>query len=91
MEPTVRIFVTPSSTRLPPETPGAVVVSGSHAAIFTVYLSARAGARAAIQHDAGIGLDQAGVSGGRRVTEGVTMIRTVDSICSPFADLALTT
>jgi len=26
-----------------------------------------------------------GVSGGRRVDDGVTMIRTVDSICSPFA------
>jgi len=63
MESTVRIIVTPSVTRLPPETPGSVVVGGSHAAIFTVYLSARAGARAAIQHDAGIGLDQAGVSG----------------------------
>ena len=63
MESTVRIIVTPSSTRLPPETKDSVVVSGSHAAIFTVYLSARAGARAAIQHDAGIGLDQAGVSG----------------------------
>jgi uncharacterized protein YunC (DUF1805 family) len=63
MNSTVRIIVTPSSTRLPPETPDSVVVSGSHAAIFTVYLSARAGARAAIQHDAGIGLDEAGVSG----------------------------
>jgi len=63
MESTVRIIVTPSVTRLPPETPGSVVVGGSHAAIFTVYLSSRAGARAAIQHDAGIGLDQAGVSG----------------------------
>ena len=63
MESTVWIVVTPSVTRLPPETPGSVVVGGSHAAIFTVYLSARAGARAAIQHDAGIGLNQAGVSG----------------------------
>lgn len=63
MESTVRIIVTPSSTRLPPETRDSVVVSGSHAAIFTIYLSARAGARAAIQHDAGVGRDQAGISG----------------------------
>ncbi|MDH4095037.1 MAG: hypothetical protein OEV81_09640 [Betaproteobacteria bacterium] len=63
MESTVRIIVTPSSTRLPPETPGSVVVSGSHSAIFTVYLAARGRARAAILHDAGIGLDEAGVSG----------------------------
>jgi len=63
LESTVRIIVTPSATRLPPETPGSVVVGGSHSAIFTVYLTARARARAAIMHDAGIGLDQAGVSG----------------------------
>lgn len=63
MSSTVRIIVTPSVTRLPANTPGSVVVGGSHAAIYTVYLSAKAGARAAIQHDAGIGLDQAGVSG----------------------------
>jgi len=63
MESTVRIIVTPSSTRLPPETPGSVVISGSHSAIFTVYLAARARARAAILHDAGIGLDEAGISG----------------------------
>lgn len=63
MESTLRIIVTPSSTRLPPETPGSVVVSGSHAAIYTVYLAARARSRAAILHDAGIGLDEAGVSG----------------------------
>lgn len=63
MESTVRIIVTPSVTRLPPETPGSVVVGGSHAAIYTVNLTARAGARAAIQHDGGIGLGEAGVSG----------------------------
>jgi hypothetical protein len=59
----VRVLAVPTVTKLGPDTPGAVVVGGSHAAIFTTYLTLRAGARAAIQHDAGIGLDQAGISG----------------------------
>jgi hypothetical protein len=59
----VPVVVVPSVTKLPPETDGAVVVGGSHAAIYAAYLSVKAGARAAIQHDAGIGRDEAGVGG----------------------------
>src|SRR5690348_10665029 len=59
----VPVIVVPSVTKLPPETDGAVVVGGSHAAIYAAYLSVKAGARAAIQHDAGIGRDEAGVGG----------------------------
>jgi hypothetical protein len=50
-------------TQLGPETKGAVVIGGSHAAIYTTYLTVKAGALAAIQHDAGIGRDAAGVGG----------------------------
>lgn len=57
------IIAVPSVTKLPPETDGAVVVGGSHGAIYAAYLSAKAGARAAIHNDAGIGRDEAGVSG----------------------------
>jgi hypothetical protein len=60
---TAAIVVVPSVTRLPPEADGAVVVGGSHAAIYAAYLVANAGARAAIHHDAGIGLQEAGVGG----------------------------
>jgi hypothetical protein len=60
---TVAVIVLPSVTKLPPETDGAVVVGGSHGAVYAAYLSARAGARAAIHNDAGIGRDDAGVSG----------------------------
>ena len=42
---------------------GAVVVGGSHGAVYAAYLSAKAGVRAAIHNDAGIGRDEAGVSG----------------------------
>ena len=49
--------------KLPPEANGAVVVGGSNAAIPAAYISAKAGVRAAIHHDCGIGRDEAGVSG----------------------------
>ena len=60
---TVAILVVPSVTKLPPEADGAVVVGGSHAAVYAAHLVAKAGARAAIHHDAGIGLEEAGVGG----------------------------
>jgi hypothetical protein len=60
---TVVILVVPSVTKLPPEADGSVVVGGSHAAVYAAHLVAKAGARAAIHHDAGIGLDEAGVGG----------------------------
>ena len=59
----VPVLILDSVTKLPPEADGAVVVGGSHAAAYAAHLSARGGIRAAIHHDAGIGLDAAGVSG----------------------------
>lgn len=66
MEPTfsqLPIVVVATATKLPPESAGAVVVAGSHAAVYTIFLTARANAFAAIHHDASIGRDEAGVSG----------------------------
>src|SRR5262252_4442551 len=60
---TVSILAVPSVTKLPPAADGAVVVGGSHGAVFAAYLSAKAGARAAIHNDAGVGRDEAGVNG----------------------------
>src|SRR5204863_9903520 len=60
---TVAVIAVPSVTKLPSEVDGAVLVGGSHGAIYAAYLSAKAGARAAIHNDAGIGRDDAGVSG----------------------------
>jgi hypothetical protein len=48
---------------LPLDVNGAVVVGGSNATAYAAYYSARAGVRAAIHHDCGIGRDEAGVSG----------------------------
>ena len=49
--------------KLPSEANGAVVVGGSNATAYAAYFSAKAGVRAAIHHDCGIGRDEAGVRG----------------------------
>ena len=59
----VPVVVVPTVTKLDQSARGAVVIGGSHAAIFTTYLTVAAGAHAAIQHDACIGREQAGISG----------------------------
>lgn len=59
----VPIMVFDGVATLPPAANGAVVVGGSNAAIPAAYVSAKAGVRAAIHHDCGIGRDEAGVSG----------------------------
>ena len=59
----VPIMVFDGVTKLPSEANGAVVLGGSHAAVPAAYISAKAGVRAAIHHDCGIGRDEAGVSG----------------------------
>jgi hypothetical protein len=57
------VVAAPTVTKLGPETVGSVLVGGSHAAIFTTYLTLKAGARAAIQHDAAFGRERAGIAG----------------------------
>lgn len=59
----VAVLVFDSVTKLPPEADGAVVIGGSHGAVYAAHLSARSGCRAAIHHDAGIGRNEAGVGG----------------------------
>ena len=59
----VKVLAVPTVTKLGPETEGAVLVGGSHAAVYTTYLTLKAGARAAIQHDAAFGRDRAGIAG----------------------------
>jgi hypothetical protein len=57
------VLVVDSVVKLPPEANGAIVIGGSNATIYAAYFSAKAGARAAIHHDCGIGRDEAGVRG----------------------------
>jgi len=48
---------------LPTDVAGRVLVGGSHGGIYATYLALKAGARAAIHNDAGIGHDDAGIAG----------------------------
>jgi len=57
------ILVADSVTRLGPEHVGAVLIAGSHGGVYAACLAARAGLRAVILNDAGVGLDQAGIAG----------------------------
>ena len=56
----VPVLVVDGVVKLPPEAKGAVVVGGSNATAYAAYYSARAGVRAAIHHDCGIGRDEGG-------------------------------
>lgn len=47
----------------------AVVVSGSHGGIYPAVVASRAGARAVLFNDAGIGLNRAGIAGVERLTQ----------------------
>jgi hypothetical protein len=57
------VVVVDSSTRLGPEARDAVVVCGSHGGLYSAWLAARAGVRAVVLNDAGIGRHQAGIAG----------------------------
>lgn len=52
-----------SITKAGPEAWGRVALTGSHGGVYAAALALKAGLRAAIFHDAGIGLDAAGIGG----------------------------
>ena len=55
-------FVLLDSITKPQGADGNVVLSGSHGGRYAAYLAARAGSRAIVLHDAGVGLDDAGIA-----------------------------
>ncbi|HEX3497898.1 MAG TPA: hypothetical protein VHT04_01105 [Stellaceae bacterium] len=57
------ILIADSVTRLGPEHVGSVLIAGSHGGVYAACLAARAGLRAVILNDAGVGLEQAGIAG----------------------------
>ncbi len=57
------LLVVDSSTQLDAAARGAVVVCGSHGALYSAWLAARAGVRAIVFNDAGIGRHSAGIAG----------------------------
>jgi hypothetical protein len=58
---TSRVLYADTITTLPPDCAGAVLVAGSHGGRYPGYLAAKAGVRAVILNDAGIGRDEAGI------------------------------
>ena len=63
MTPEPGIVLRDSVTKTEPGDVGCVLVTGSHGAVYAANLAARAGSRAAIFNDAGIGKDGAGIAG----------------------------
>lgn len=57
------ILVVDSATQLTAEAAGRVVVCGSHGGVYAAWLCAKAGVRAVVLHDAGIGRHSAGIAG----------------------------
>lgn len=56
------MLVVDSITKLPPDARGAIAIAGSHGGVYPAFLAAAAGLRGVVLHDAGIGLDEAGVA-----------------------------
>ena len=56
------IVIINSATKLGDNCQGKVLVCGSHGGVYPAWLVARAGCRAAILNDAGIGKDEAGIA-----------------------------
>lgn len=54
-------FLAPTATKIPAEARGQVLLTGSHGGAYVGYLAARAGLRALVANDAGIGKDEAGI------------------------------
>jgi uncharacterized protein YunC (DUF1805 family) len=55
------IVLAPTATSIPAPARGRVLVCASHAGAYAGYLAARAGVRAVVLNDAGVGLDAAGI------------------------------
>ena len=58
---TEQILIVDTVTKLGPEAVGNVVIAGSHGCVYAGFEAARAGVRGVILHDAGVGLDDAGI------------------------------
>jgi len=61
MQPETDSVLAPTATKIPADARGRVLVCGSHGGAYAGYLAARAGVRAVILNDAGVGLDSAGI------------------------------
>ncbi|MBO0765002.1 MAG: hypothetical protein J2P50_10500 [Hyphomicrobiaceae bacterium] len=82
------IIEAPTITSLPAEARGAVVVSGSHGGRYPGCLAAKAGARAVIFNDAGVGRDGAGIASLRDLEQLQIAAATVSHASARIGDPA---
>jgi hypothetical protein len=69
---TEAVVLAPTATKIPETARGRVLVCGSHAGAYAGYLAARAGVRAVVLNDAGVGLEEAGIGAlGRCQAQGI--------------------
>jgi len=80
------VIEAPTATKFPPEARGNVVVCGSHGGRYPGYLAARAGLRAVIFNDAGIGLEAAGISSLSLLEEGGMAAATVSHMSARIGE-----
>ena len=57
-----QVLVVDTITKLDDGYRGCVLVAGSHGGVYPAYLAAKAGLRGVVLHDAGLGLDRAGIA-----------------------------
>lgn len=81
-------FLADSVTKLDDQALGRVVVTGSHGGVFAAYTARKAGCRAVIFHDAGVGLDDAGIGGLEWLEAQGMAAATVGHNSAPIGDAA---
>lgn len=79
-------IIVPSVTALLPDAAGRVLVGGSHAGLYAAYCALRAGVRAAIHNNAGIGKEEAGIGGLAYAERHGMAMAAVDSFSARIGD-----
>ena len=73
-------------TALGPEHRGQVLIGGSHGGVYAGYLAAKAGVRAVILHNAGIGKDEAGIGSLAYLDQFGLPVAALDHMSARIAD-----
>ena len=82
----VDIVCADTVTALGPEHRGQVLIGGSHGGVYAGYLAAKAGVRAVILHNAGIGKDEAGIGALAYLDQFGLPVAALDHMSARIAD-----
>lgn len=82
------VIEAPTATKFPPSARGSVVVCGSHGGRYPAYLAARAGLRAVIFNDAGVGCQDAGIASLALLQQGGMAAATVSHVSARIGEPA---